>query len=58
MQRQKVALQIEVAQLHLRVRDLQLALVVEKALGVVNSRVRFLPEAGSVEAASEPRKKL
>jgi hypothetical protein len=56
LQRQNVALQIEVAQLHLQVRDLQLALVIEKALGAVNSRRSHLPSLGSVEAMAELRK--
>lgn len=46
LQRQNSALQSEVAQLHQQVRDLQLALVIEKALGVVNSKVRLLPSSG------------
>jgi hypothetical protein len=56
LQRQNVALQIEVAQLHLQVRDLQLALVIEKALGAVNLRRGHLPSLGSVDAMAELRK--
>jgi hypothetical protein len=56
LQRQNVALQIEVAQLHLQVRDLQLALVIEKALGVVNLRMSHLPSLGLVETRAELRK--
>jgi len=50
MQRQNVTLQSEVTQLHQQVRDLQLALVIEKALGLVNSKVRLLPSSAGLVA--------
>jgi hypothetical protein len=50
LQRQNVALQSEVTQLHQQVRDLQLALVIEKALGMVNSKVRLLPGSAGLVA--------
>ena len=56
LQRQNVALQDQVAELHQQVRNLQLALVVEKALGVMNMRTRFLPGPGLGAAVALTRK--
>jgi hypothetical protein len=57
LQRQNSILRSEVTELHQQVRDLQLALVVEKALGAVDSRMRYLPSSGPVGSVAPTRKR-
>ena len=57
LQKQNAALQCEVAYLHQQVRDLQLALVVEKTLGALNMRIRSLPSPGPLLVAATLRKR-